>query len=155
MIKNPLKIKFKLTHPNAVLPKAIREGDIGFDIYAAEDTAIYPSSTKIVKTGLVLADCDMQAPNMNSWFMKVEGRSGMAVKGVFPVGGIIDPTYRGEIGVILFNSSNEEKYLIKQGDRVAQLVLYNVVSGNSVVFSEATEINETNRGASGYGSSGK
>ena len=155
MIKNPLKIKFKLTHEKAVLPKAIREGDIGFDIYAVEDTTILPNCTRIIKTGLVLADCDTEAPNMNSWFMKVEGRSGMASKGVFPVGGIIDPTYRGEIGVILFNSSNIEKFVIKQGDRVAQIILYNVVAGNSVAFSETDEIKDTIRGASGYGSSGK
>ena len=161
MIKNPLSIKFKLTHSDAILPKAAKEGDIGFDLYAVEDFYLFPQTTGVIKTGLTLAGFS-DAPHA-SWFMKVEGRSGLASKGIFPVGGIIDPSYRGEIGVILFNSNPNPTnpncvptpYKITKGDRIAQLVLYSVISGGEVLFKQTEEIEETQRGDSGFGSSGK
>jgi len=86
--------------------------------------------------------------------MKVEGRSGLSVKGVFPVGGIIDPTYRGEIGIVLANVSGKD-YKIAQGDRIAQLVVYVVNTSFSLNMVEVDAITPNyERGEQGFGSSG-
>lgn len=149
----PQKISFKLTHPNAKLPQEKREGDVGFDVQAAERTVIKAGTTSLVKTGLQLAYMPNKI-NGFSVFLKVEGRSGMALKGIFPVGGIIDPTYRGEIGIILHNSSNAN-YEIAAGDRVAQLLIYSVNTAPFIKMEQTEEVAETNRGDAGFGSSGK
>lgn len=145
-------IKFKKLTETAILPKAIRSGDIGFDICANEDTEIGPCQTKRISTGLQLADMPTSIAG-SSIFMKVEGRSGLSTKGIFPLGGIVDPSYRGEIGVVLYNSS-EGTFLIKKGDRIAQIVVYNVCSAEEINFEESTNVTETERGAAGFGSTG-
>lgn len=150
---NPELIKFKLTHPRAKLPQEKRDGDVGFDVCAVEKTVLEPGKTTLVKTGLQLAFMPKRMNNFNV-FLKVEGRSGMALKGIFPVGGIIDPTYRGEIGIILHNSTNLN-YQIAEGDRVAQLVVYSVCASPFVSMVETDEIQDSNRGTQGFGSSGK
>jgi dUTPase len=91
-------------------------------------------------------------------FFKIEGRSGLASKGLFPVGGIIDPSYRGEIQVALFNSSDEVDYFkICKGDRIAQLVCYLTLANSNYLdmnFTEVDNLDETTRGDKGFGSSG-
>lgn len=148
-------IFFKLDpeKPMAQLPRAQRKGDVGFDIHSAVDDVIEPGKTKLVSTGVILASMPSEIQGA-PLFMKIEGRSGLALKGIFPVGGIIDPTYRGEIGVILHNSS-EEEYTIEAGDRIAQLILYSIYTGHDVIFAESSTVSKTNRGDKGYGSSGK
>lgn len=136
----------------ATLPKAIRPGDIGFDVCSDENVEIFSGQTRKVSTGLQLADMPTQV-NGSSIFIKVEGRSGLASRGIFPIGGIVDPSYRGEIGIVLLNT-NEESFKIKKGDRIAQFVVYNVQSAAEITFSASEEITETVRGAAGFGSSG-
>lgn len=150
---NP-KIKFKLTSKDAKLPQVKHEGDVGFDIYALEKAPpLLSGETTLVKTGVVLADCPLKLGG-HSIYLKVEGRSGLALKGIFPVGGIIDPTYRGEIGVILYNSTKHNVY-IQKGDRIAQLIIYNVITSSEIDFIESTESTKSVRGADGFGSTGK
>jgi dUTP pyrophosphatase len=89
-------------------------------------------------------------------FFKIEGRSGLASKGIFPVGGIIDPSYRGEICVLLFNST-ESSCSFNSGDRVAQLVCYHSLApleGSQVTFEIVDDVVSTDRGDKGFGSSG-
>jgi len=136
----------------ATLPKAITRGDIGFDICANESLEIFYGQTKKVSTGLQLADMPTTI-NGVSVFMKVEGRSGLASKGIFPIGGIIDPSYRGEIGIVLHNSA-EEPFKINVGDRIAQIIVYNICAANEVSFEETTEVTSTDRGSAGFGSTG-
>ena len=86
--------------------------------------------------------------------LKFEGRSGMALKGVWPVGGIIDPGYRGEMNVILYNSTSKV-YHINAGDRPAQLVWYvvNAPGDNDFTpFEWVEDIEESERGNDGFGS---
>ena len=71
-----------------------------------------------------------------------------------PVGGIIDPNYRGEIGVTLVNMGSEDA-VFSVGDRIAQLVVYKVSTAGEVVMAESDKVTETNRGSAGFGSSGK
>lgn len=150
---NPQLIEFKLTHKNAKVPQEKRDGDVGFDVYAVERTVLKPGETVKVETGLQLANMPKRINNFNV-FLKVEGRSGMALKGIFPVGGIIDPTYRGDIGIILTNTS-ALPYVVTEGDRVAQLIVYSVCAAPFVKMTETDVVKETNRGSQGFGSSGK
>jgi dUTP pyrophosphatase len=159
-------IDFVKTHPNAQLPKsAHQEGDAGFDIYAVEDQVLEPGTVSVVRTGLQLAGTDMWSTGRPDkvvyrsefeYYLDVRSRSGLSRKLVFPVTGTVDRNYRGEIGVVLANLG-KEPYILKQGDRIAQLVVQLIVANgphNRVVFSEVNTIKESNRGAGGFGSTG-
>lgn len=150
-----ITIKFVKLVPEAVIPQHSREGDVGFDVFATETITLLPHETYPVPTGLVLAYMDPQDPAGNDVFLKVEGRSGLAVKGIFPVGGIIDPTYRGECKVILHNS-RDTGYRVNKGDKIAQFIVYKTAaSSRNVNMEETTVVEETIRGSNGFGSSGR
>lgn len=149
-----MRVFVKLTHPNARVPCQSRSGDVGFDLYPVEDVTLEKRSVTKVHTGVYLAD---EPPRIESrtTFLKIEGRSGLALKGVFPVGGIVDPTYRGELVVLLHNSASDD-YVIEKGKACAQLVLYSVLtSDDGVVFVSTDESKSSVRGESGFGSSDK
>jgi dUTP pyrophosphatase len=119
-------------------------GNAGFDLRSNIDTTINPGDRKIIPTGIVLSMTD-------EVFGKIESRSGLAIKNYISTeGGVIDSNYRGEVGVILSNSSPTEVFTIKQGDRIAQLVFINIVND----ITEVTFLDETERGDNGFGSSG-
>ena len=147
-------ISFKKMTPTAKIPAAQRDGDIGFDVCCDETVSIAPMSTKKVSTGIQLANMPTTDDKKNSIYFKIEGRSGLAGKGVFPVGGIIDVSFRGEVAVVLANLSQEPANFVP-GDRIAQLVVYKVGTAGEVIMNETDTVTETNRGASGFGSSGK
>lgn len=153
-VSRTINIKFKCMNTSAKIPHAVRDGDIGFDVYCSENVTIPAGTVKKMATGIQLADMPTMDNDRNRIFMKIEGRSGLASKGVFPVGGIIDPNYRGEIGVTLVNFGSEDA-VFSVGDRIAQLVVYKVSTAGEVVMSESDKITETNRGSAGFGSSGK
>lgn len=146
-----VSIKFLKTHPDAVMPVRkhddLSTGDTGYDITAVEDVTLLPGESKVVPTGITLAD---MPPGI---WMRIESRSSLAFKNdVYAFNGIIDNNYRGDLGVKLANRS-DKVYYVKKGDRVAQLVLYPLVV---VLRSEwASEITETDRGAGGFGSTGR
>jgi dUTP pyrophosphatase len=152
-----IRIKFKKMSDTATLPSAIRDGDIGFDIFCDEAFWISPGKTIKIKTNIQLADMPTMDCDRNRIFMKIEGRSGLSAKGIFPTGGIIDPTYRGEIGVVLncLNfTSTDTHHVFSKGDRIAQLVIYKVATMGEVVIEESDKVTESNRGQNGFGSSG-
>jgi dUTP pyrophosphatase len=151
-------ISFKLL-PGATLPSNKNIGDVGLDIcWAPTDPnelvrVLKPGTVHKFETGVCLADWPQS--QIGSFF-KVEGRSSLANKGIFPIGGIVDPIYRGEIKVMLVNGG-EEFQTINKGDRIAQLVLY-AVARPGVDFQPiqvADIISETVRGDNGFGSTGK
>lgn len=146
-------IKFKKIHPNAKLPTQGNPGDAGFDLYCVEGFRLYPGDTVAVSTGLLLADMPSQMEGSDI-YLQIEGRSKLAKKGVFPLGGVIDATYRGEIVVLLtYNASADREMLeFKAGDRIAQFVIRKIVT--NVSFEESEEVTETVRGADGFGSTG-
>ena len=151
---NPL-VKFVKTHPDAQLPKAnnseIGTGDSGYDLTAVEDTLIKPysvgrSGSEIVPVGLTLAYIEK-----GFWF-RIEPRSGLGFKHhLQPHLGVIDNGYRGDLGVKLYNFGHEN-YRVKKGDRIAQFVVYPLLHPQC---EWADEIVQSDRGASGLGSSGK
>ena len=155
--KNTLmsSVYFELKGENAKLPQKNNRTDVGYDLYASEATALFPKSTVVVSTGV-----HMMVP-FPGIFFKIEGRSGMAAKGIFPSGGIIDNDYRGEIKVVL-NNFTDSNYFIQPGDRIAQLVPYKVeydlkLMNYDLLSKEQKEMNSNSseRGESGFGSSGR
>ncbi len=139
------RILFEKTHPNAVLPSKTYPQDVGWDLYAVEDVTIPAKSQNVVDIGLRLAYLDQ-----GYWF-KVESRSGLAFNhNITAFAGIIDNTYRGVIGIKLFNFGAID-YHIKTGDRVAQMVIY---MENIDFDVEWGNVVETKRGSGGFGSTG-
>ena len=124
------------------------EGSAGMDLRANIEEAIVlkPLERVIVKTGLFIA-----LPN--GYEAQVRPRSGLAAKKgitVLNAPGTVDADYRGEIGVILVNLSNED-FTVNDGERIAQLV---IAKHERVNWKEVSELNETERGAGGFGSTG-
>ena len=142
-----MTLKFKRIHPDAVLPAYAHPSDAGMDIRSVADMTVPARGRALVPTGLV----GLLPPLYEA---QVRMRSGLALKHgitVLNTPGTIDSGYRGEIGVILFNSSDVD-FQVKKGDRVAQVVIAPVTQP---VIEEAQEIDETDRGAGGFGSTGK
>jgi dUTP pyrophosphatase len=147
---------FKKLHPDAKIPFRSMQDDVGHDVSSIEHVVIAPGETRAVATGLTLASHvgDSQDPQEIN-FIKVEGRSGLALRGIFPVGGIIDPGYRGEIKIILHNSS-PNAHTVLAGDRIAQLIVYSARGQGAIAELPAdVEATKTDRGESGFGSTGK
>lgn len=132
--------------PGAVLPAYAHAGDAGLDLTANEDVTLPPGGRAAVSTGLAVA-----VPA--GWVGLVHPRSGLALRQGLTVAnapGTIDAGYRGELKVILVNLGDEE-VTIGRGDRIAQLVLQQVGTARVV---EVESLDETTRGAGGFGSTG-
>ncbi|MDI9539990.1 MAG: dUTP diphosphatase [Bacillota bacterium] len=142
-----MKIKIKKLHEDAVIPVKGSDYAAGYDLYAINDEVIYPHNTTKVSTGLAI-----EIPE--GYFGGVFARSGLASKkGLRPANcvGVIDSDYRGEIIVLLHNDTDTYQ-LVNKGDRIAQLVIMPYLS---VEFEEAENLNDTERGDGGFGSTGK
>jgi dUTP pyrophosphatase len=142
-------IKFLKTHPDAVLPERNHKdsltGDSGYDVTAVEETFIPARGAAVVPVGLKLA---YLPPGV---WIRIESRSGLQFKyGLQAFNGIIDNQYRGDMGIRVLNHSDND-YIVKKGDRVAQLVLYPLVTTDTA-WSEI--VHKTERGEKGFGSSG-
>lgn len=152
-VLKPFKLSFnfvnKSDNPD---PEYSTAGSSGFDIRANLDSPItlHPHGIKIVPTGLYF-----EIPE--NFEIQIRSRSSLSVKhGVVVLNspGTIDSDYRGEIGVILINHS-ENDFIINNGDRIAQAVISSVISKNNVNLIKVNEIDiNTERGTGGYGSTG-
>ena len=141
----PTQLTFKRTNPDAKLPTKNNVNDTGFDVYCVEDKLIPARGSAVVDVGL-----DFAYITPGFW-VKVEGRSGLGFKhGIMPHPGIIDEGYRGNAGIKLYNLTDVDYNVIK-GERIAQFVVYR----NYTTIVEEGETVESDRGASGFGSSGK
>lgn len=155
-----MKIGFKKVHPDAVIPTYAHLGDAGMDVYAVEDVSLSLYRPTLVQTGLV-------ADIPDGYEIQVRPRSGLALKGVTVVNGpgTVDSSYRGTIGVILMFVNNvyvdspdgtgvvrKSRFEIHKGDRIAQFVVAPVTRCEPV---EVHEVSETERGAGGFGSTGR
>ena len=141
-----MTLRFKRIHPDAVLPAYAHPSDAGMDVRSVADIVIPRGGRALVPTGLVAI-----IPPMHE--IQVRPRSGLALKHgvtVLNTPGTIDSGYRGEIGVILANFGDKDFSVVK-GDKVAQLVFAPVVQPEVV---ETDTIDETDRGAGGFGSTG-
>jgi dUTP pyrophosphatase len=130
------------------VPQYSNPGDAGADLYSSETLVLLPGKRKLVSTGVSIALPD-------GYVGLVHPRSGLASKhgiSIVNTPGTIDAGYRGEIKVCLINTDLEESYTINRGDRIAQLVIQKV---EKAVFYEVEELPQSDRGANGFGSSGK
>lgn len=128
-------------------PIRAHKNDAGADLRAAYSTIIKPGERKLVGTGTFI---NIPA----GWEGQVRSRSGLALKhGVFVLNspGTIDHGYIGEIGVILYNSG-EDDFHVSRGDRIAQLVIAKVELPE---FIEVSSFEDTERGEGGFGSTGE
>lgn len=144
-----MEIKVKKLDPRAVVPQHASPDSAGADLYALSDApvTIMPHATEFIHTGL-----SIETPK--GYVSLVFARSGLAAKGgLAPANkvGVIDADYRGEIMVALHNHS-DVPVTVTDGQRVAQLVIVPVL-GTS--FVESDELTATERGAGGFGSTGK
>lgn len=139
-----MDINIKLLNENAVIPICGSEEAAGMDLYATEDTSIFPHTMKRIGTGIAIA-----IPS--GYFGGIFARSGLSTKqGLRPANcvGVIDSDYRGEIQVALYNDS-EYARSIKIGDKIAQLLILPYLKVN---FNTVTDLDETVRGEGGFGS---
>ena len=140
-------LEVRLLHPDAVAPARTRSGDAGYDLRATERVSIPQDGRRLVGTGIAVALPEGVAG-------LVTPRSGLAIEHgltLLNAPGLIDPNYRGEIKVILHNTS-ERRYTVEIGDRIAQLLL---VPYWAPELELVEELPATERGAGGFGSSGR
>lgn len=134
----------KREHSGATLPTRGSASAAGYDLSASEAAVIPKGGRAVVSTGLSISlpiGC----------YGRVAPRSGLAVKKGIDVGaGVIDADYRGIVGVVLFNFGDED-VSINPGDRIAQLIVERIATPRVV---EVTSLDETDRGAAGFGSTG-
>ena len=143
-----MKVLITRLDPELPLPSYAKAGDAGADLRSRIDLTIAAGQRAIVPTGIAIA-----LPAGYAAF--VHPRSGLALKhGISMVNapGTIDAGYRGELQVILINTDSSEPFEIKRGDRIAQLVIKKVEEAE---FIEVAQLPGTDRGSSGFGSSGK
>jgi dUTP pyrophosphatase len=125
------------------LPSYQHEGDAGLDLRAAKQCVIKKGTRQTVPTGIKIA-----VPA--GYFGLIKDRSGLASKhGIHTLAGVVDCGYRGEVAVVLHNLS-EEDFTVDVGMRIAQLLIMPVAS----VEVKETSLDETSRGANGWGSTG-
>ena len=131
---------------NATIPTKANLTDAGFDLYVCTEKEIIlnPKESKLIPTGIAMA-----LPRNHAGL--IWDRSSMGVKGIHRFAGVVDSGYRGEIKVCLYNS-NDRPYTINSGDRIAQILIQKV---DNFYLREVVDLNETDRGSGGFGSSGK
>lgn len=142
----PVRVR-RLPHGEGLeLPRYATQGAAGMDVLSAEDVTLQPGMRHAVATGLSMAIPD-------GYEIQVRPRSGLALKHGISVPntpGTIDSDYRGELKVIMINFGTEA-FAINRGDRIAQLVLAPVTRA---AWHEVEELDETERGEGGFGSTG-
>ncbi len=143
-----MKIKVKRMGNNIKLPRYQHWGeDCGVDLMAKKSYSLKPGQYKLIKTGLKIA-----IPKGYGGF--VYPRSGLALKKgitVLNADGVIDPGYRGELGVILINHSNKE-FFIDKDDRIAQLIIHKTFD---IKWDEVDKLSDSDRSEGGFGHTGK
>ena len=138
-------LRFMKLSENATTPLRGSRNAAGFDLFSAETKEISSQGHGIVKT-----DIAVMLPK--GTYGRVAPRSGLAAKHFIDVGaGGVDYDYRGNVGVVLFNHHNKP-FQVNKGDRIAQFVIEKICTPKLV---EVTELDNTERGAGGYGSTGK
>lgn len=136
-----------LLSPQARVPWRAYPHDAAYDLFAAEAAVLEPQSRALIGTGIALG----LPPQLAALTMP---RSGLAARhGITIVNapGLIDPGYRGEVGIILLNTDRTEPFRVSVGDRIAQLLFLPVTS---VRLTQSETLDATVRGVQGFGSSG-
>lgn len=142
-----MDLAVKRLRPGALLPVRAYPGDAAFDLHAAIDLVVAPQERAVVPTGIALG----LPPGVAALTLP---RSGLAARSgitILNAPGLIDPDYRGEIRIVLFNTDSRSEFAVRAGDRVAQLLVIGLLD---VALIEVDRLDDTDRGSRGFGSSG-
>lgn len=139
-----MKLKVQRIHEDAKLPVYQHKGDAGLDIFSSIDCVLKAGEVKPVPTGIKVA-----VPEGHVGL--VWDKSGVSLKGVHRLAGVIDSGYRGEVRVVMVNLG-DEPFVVEKGMKIAQLLIQPV---SEVKVAEAEELEGTSRGEEGFGSTGK
>lgn len=126
---------------------APKPGDAGYDLYALEGCTLPPGERALIRTGL-----HVEIPNQHVGLIK--DRSSMALAGLHVMGGVIDSSYRGELKILLLNT-NQTEYAVSPGQKIAQMVVVSYYAEPVTVVDQLEQLSESDRGASGFGSTGQ
>lgn len=146
-MSNAIQLPIRRLDPTVELPTYAYLGDAGLDLRANEDVTLAPHERRLIPTGLAVA-----IPAGYAGF--VQPRSGMALERGLSLAntpGLIDSQYRGELKVVAVNLDDAAPIRIERGERIAQLVIQRVPQ---VTLVEVDDLDETDRGTGGFGSSG-
>jgi dUTP pyrophosphatase len=142
-----MEVRVRRLSADIELPSYAHVGDAGLDLRSAEDVTLQPGERALIGTGLAFA-----IPDGHAGF--VLPRSGLALTAglsLVNAPGLIDSRYRGELKIIAINLDRSEAIVIRRGDKIAQLVIERV---ESVTLLDVPELDTTDRGEGGFGSTG-
>ncbi len=139
-----MNIPAKKLREDAKLPEYEHEGDAGMDVFSVEAVVLEPGARHAISTGIAIAVPD-------GYVGLVWDKSGRALKeGLSTMAGVIDSGYRGEVQIVVLNTSTEP-IQIEAHQKVAQILIQSVLSG---MVTEVVELDDTTRGEGGFGSTG-
>lgn len=133
----------KLFSENAQVPRRQTDGAVGYDLHSAEDTIVPARGVAVVGTGV-----GVRLPE--GTYGRVAPRSGLSVKGIAVGAGVVDRDWTGPVGVVLYNLT-DAPFEVRIGHRIAQLILERAETPDVVVLQD---LEDTERGAKGFGSTG-
>jgi len=139
-----MELKVKRIHQDAKLPLYQHQGDAGLDLFSSVDDVLRAGEVKPIPTGIKVAVPEGHVA-------LVWDKSGISLKGVHRLAGVVDSGYRGEVRVVLVNLGTEP-FVIEKGMKIAQLLVQSV---KRVEVVETENLEETSRGENGFGSTGK
>ena len=144
-----MQLNIKKLYDDVTLPQYGSPFAAGLDLSSYVDTVVEPKSRKLISTGISIS-----WNSENEYYMRIAPRSGLSVKNNIDIGaGVVDSDYRGEIFVCFINNDNEKSYVIKKGERIAQMILTRIERFNNIAVVDDHSI--TLRGTGGFGSTGK
>lgn len=145
MYRQLLEINVKKLSENATIPTQGTKFAAGYDLYAAEDEVVFCGTRKLIKTNISMEITP-------GYYGRIAPRSGLAYKsGIDVLAGVIDSDYRGDIGVILYNTDKNIDFVVKKGDRIAQIIFE---ACYSATLNTVENLDNTLRQGGGYGSTG-
>jgi dUTP pyrophosphatase len=140
-----MNIQIKKLSDKAKIPTQGSKYAAGYDLYAAEEVLVNTMGRKLVKTNISISIPE-------GYYGRIAPRSGLAYKnGIDVLAGVIDSDYRGDIGVILFNTDHNLDFEVNVGDRIAQIIIEKCHSAN---WETVETLDATVRSEGGFGSSG-
>ena len=145
-----MELNIKRLKEDALIPQYGSKYAAGLDIFSYNDYEVLPNTRILVSTGVSMA---MSGPLAKEYYLRVAPRSGLSVKSSIDIGaGVVDYDYRGEVFVCFINNGLNS-YKITKGDRIAQLIPTKIATFDNINVVE--DLQDTERGNNGFGSSGK
>ena len=138
-----MELRVKRIRPDAKIPVYLHPGDAGMDLFSCVDEVIAAGEVKAVPTGIQMAIPE-------GYVGLVWDKSGISLKGVHRLAGVVDSGYRGEIRAVMVNLG-KEPFIISKGMKIAQMLIQPV---QAVRIVEAENLDDTTRGEGGFGSTG-